>query len=59
MNLHEYQGKEILKRYGVAVQSGIVANTVEEAEAAWKELGSGVVVNGNFVCLLSLQLLLV
>ena len=44
MNLHEYQGKEILKRYGVAVQSGIVANTVEEAEAAWKELGGGVVV---------------
>lgn len=48
MNLHEYQGKEILKQYGVAVQNGIVAHTVEEAEAAWKQLkeqtGSDVVV---------------
>jgi len=34
MKLHEYQGKEILARYGVAVQDGVVAETVEEAVAA-------------------------
>ncbi len=34
MNLHEYQGKSILKKYGVAVQEGIVANTPEEAVEA-------------------------
>ncbi|HOY18700.1 MAG TPA: ADP-forming succinate--CoA ligase subunit beta [Haliscomenobacter sp.] len=44
MNLHEYQGKEILQRYGVAIQTGIVAQSVAEAEAAWTQLGSGVVV---------------
>ncbi|AEE53622.1 ADP-forming succinate--CoA ligase subunit beta [Haliscomenobacter hydrossis] len=44
MNLHEYQGKEILQRYGVAIQTGIVAQSVAEAEAAWSQLGSGVVV---------------
>lgn len=38
MNLHEYQGKEILKSYGVAIQEGIVASTVEEALAAGKKL---------------------
>ncbi|MCC6727205.1 MAG: ADP-forming succinate--CoA ligase subunit beta, partial [Saprospiraceae bacterium] len=31
MNLHEYQGKEVLKRFGVAVQEGIVATNVDEA----------------------------
>lgn len=34
MNLHEYQGKELLKSYGVKVQEGIVATTPEEAIAA-------------------------
>jgi len=38
MNLHEYQGKEILKSYGVTIQEGILANTVEEAVAAAKKL---------------------
>lgn len=38
MNLHEYQGKEILKSYGVAIQEGIVADTSEAAVAAAKEL---------------------
>ena len=33
MNIHEYQGKEVLKRYGVAVLDGYVATTPEEAEA--------------------------
>jgi succinyl-CoA synthetase beta subunit len=38
MNLHEYQGKEILASYGVAIQRGIVAQTVEEAVTAAKKL---------------------
>ncbi|MCO6487656.1 MAG: ADP-forming succinate--CoA ligase subunit beta [Phaeodactylibacter sp.] len=38
MNLHEYQGKELLKSYGVTIQEGIVANTLEEAEAAYKKI---------------------
>jgi len=38
MNLHEYQGKSLLKSYGVAIQEGIVANTPEEAVEAAKEL---------------------
>ena len=37
MNLHEYQGKSILKSYGVAIQEGLVADTAEGAhEAAMK-----------------------
>lgn len=38
MNLHEYQGKEILKGFGVAIQEGIVADTPEKAVEAAKEL---------------------
>ena len=38
MNLHEYQGKEILASHGVRVQRGIVANNAAEAVAAAKEL---------------------
>ncbi|GGF04507.1 succinyl-CoA synthetase beta subunit [Chishuiella changwenlii] len=38
MNLHEYQGKEILSKYGVNVQRGIVATTPEEAVEAAKTL---------------------
>lgn len=38
MNIHEYQGKSILKSYGVAIQEGIVADTPEQAVAAAKEL---------------------
>lgn len=38
MNIHEYQGKEILQRYGVAVQQGIVAETPEQAVEAAKNL---------------------
>jgi succinyl-CoA synthetase beta subunit len=44
MNVHEYQGKEILRNYGVKVPNGKVAFTVEEAVEAAKELGSSVVV---------------
>ena len=38
MNLHEYQGKEILKKFGVAIQEGFVAHTLEEAVSAWQQL---------------------
>ena len=38
MNLHEYQGKEILASFGVAVQKGIVANNTDQAVAAAKKL---------------------
>ncbi len=38
MNLHEYQGKEILSSFGVRIQRGTVANTPEEAVAAAKKL---------------------
>ncbi len=44
MNIHEYQGKEILRKYGVAVPNGKVAFTVEEAVEAAKELGTEVCV---------------
>ena len=32
MKIHEYQGKEILKKYGVAVPRGVMVTTREEAE---------------------------
>jgi len=38
MNLHEYQGKEMLASFGVAIQRGIVAQTADEAVAAAKQL---------------------
>jgi succinyl-CoA synthetase beta subunit len=38
MNIHEYQGKEILKSYGVRVQEGIVADTPAKAVEAAREL---------------------
>ncbi len=38
MNIHEYQGKAILKSYGVSIQEGIVAETPEQAVEAAKEL---------------------
>ncbi|AWB44282.1 ADP-forming succinate--CoA ligase subunit beta [Paenibacillus sp. CAA11] len=44
MNIHEYQGKAVLKQYGVAVPEGRVAFSVEEAVEAAAALGSSVVV---------------
>lgn len=44
MNIHEYQGKEVLRKYGVSVPNGIVAFTVEEAVEAAKKLGTNVCV---------------
>ncbi|MGB3774677.1 MAG: ADP-forming succinate--CoA ligase subunit beta [Leeuwenhoekiella sp.] len=38
MNIHEYQGKEILSSFGVRIQRGHVATTPEEAVAAAKKL---------------------
>ncbi len=38
MNIHEFQGKSILRKYGVAVPFGVVINSAEEAIAAAKEI---------------------
>ena len=38
MNLHEYQGKSILKKYGVAIQEGKVVNNTNDVLDAAKEL---------------------
>lgn len=38
MNLHEYQGKSILKSFGVAIQEGVVIDKVEDAVSAAKKL---------------------
>jgi succinyl-CoA synthetase beta subunit len=51
MKIHEYQGKAILKKYGVAVPRGEMAETREEAEAAARNLfnagATGVVVKAQ------------
>lgn len=44
MNIHEYQGKEILRKYGVAVPKGKVAFSPEEAVKVAKEIGANVTV---------------
>ncbi|WP_456419005.1 ADP-forming succinate--CoA ligase subunit beta, partial [Thermovibrio sp.] len=44
MKIHEYQAKEIFKKYGLPVPRGIVAHNAHEAECAAKELGTPVVV---------------
>ncbi len=44
MKIHEYQGKELLRKFGVAVPRGLVARWPEEAYQAAKELGTDVVV---------------
>ena len=38
MNLHEYQAKELLKKYNVPVQEGIACNTPAEAEEAYRQI---------------------
>lgn len=38
MNLHEYQGKELLKKFGVNVQEGIVIEAEDEMETAYEKL---------------------
>ena len=39
MNLHEYQAKDLLAKYGLPVQQGVLAKTPEEAAAAFDQLG--------------------
>ena len=53
MNLHEYQGKDLLASYGVAIQRGHVATTVAEAEAAYKQLQSE---TGTRFCVVKAQI---
>jgi succinyl-CoA synthetase beta subunit len=44
MKIHEYQGKEILRQFGVPVPRGKVAYTADEAKAVAVELGGGIAV---------------
>ncbi|HEY5885466.1 MAG TPA: ADP-forming succinate--CoA ligase subunit beta [Pyrinomonadaceae bacterium] len=44
MKIHEYQGKELLRKFGVAVPRGIVAHSADEAYNAAQELGGDLVV---------------
>ncbi len=44
MNIHEYQGKQIMRDFGVSVPNGHVAYTVDEAVDAAKKLGTDVTV---------------
>ena len=47
MKVHEFQGKEVLARYGVAVPRGKLITKAEEARAAAEELGGRVVVKAQ------------
>jgi succinyl-CoA synthetase beta subunit len=47
MNVHEFQAKALLKRYGVAVPNGREVTSPEDAEAAAKELGGTCVVKAQ------------
>jgi succinyl-CoA synthetase beta subunit len=51
MNIHEYQAKELLSKYGVAVPKGRVAFTSDEAE----EIAKGILKN-NSVCVVKAQI---
>ena len=47
MDLYEYQGKELFRRFGIPVSDGRLATTPEEARAAAEELGGPVVVKAQ------------
>jgi succinyl-CoA synthetase beta subunit len=47
VDLYEYQGKELFKRFGIPVSEGRVATTADEARAAAAELGGQVVVKAQ------------
>jgi succinyl-CoA synthetase beta subunit len=47
MNIHEYQAKDLLRRYGVAVPNGKVATTADEAAAVAREFGPVCVVKAQ------------
>ena len=47
MRIHEYQGKQLLAKYGVTVPRGVVVNSDKEVHAALKQLGLPVVVKAQ------------
>ncbi|HEX6542662.1 MAG TPA: ADP-forming succinate--CoA ligase subunit beta [Ktedonobacterales bacterium] len=47
MKIHEYQAKEIMRRYGIPVQPGKVATTPEQAEEIAREFGEPVVIKAQ------------
>ena len=47
MNIHEYQAKDILRRYGVPIPPGEVASTPDQAEAIARRLGTAVMVKAQ------------
>src|SRR2546430_8619668 len=47
MDLYEYQGKELFRRFGMPVSEGRLATTPDEARAAAQELGGQVVVKAQ------------
>lgn len=53
MNIHEYQGKQVFARFGIPVSKGIVAFSVDEAEAAAKKL---IEETGSEVCVVKAQI---
>jgi len=53
MNLHEYQGKEILRKYGVPIQEGLVADNLDDALVAYDHLHQQ---TGNEVAIVKAQI---
>jgi succinyl-CoA synthetase beta subunit len=47
LKIHEYQAKEIMRRYGIPVQPGKIATTPDEAEAIAREFGEPVVIKAQ------------
>ena len=47
MKIHEYQAKEIMRRYGIPVQPGKIATTPEQAEEIAREFGEPVVIKAQ------------
>jgi succinyl-CoA synthetase beta subunit len=47
LDLHEYQGKELFRRFGIPVSDGVLATTPQEARAAAEKLGGPVVVKAQ------------
>ena len=47
MNIHEYQAKEIFRKFGIPIPPGEVAHTAEEAEAIARKFGGTVVVKAQ------------
>ena len=47
MKVHEYQAKELLRRYGVPTPRGVVVDNAEDARQATKQIGGRVVVKAQ------------